>query len=140
MLKAMLASALALVTVGFLSLSTVETQASEWRSGGQGVQITEVNIYRIKSALHLTPEQMHYWAPVEAALLRIANEQAQDESAGFVRRMSRRVVSIALTAAAVQRLAASAVPLIRVLDDEQKRNAVSMAQEMGLGPVVAALN
>ncbi len=140
MMKAMLAGALALVMVGFLSLSTVETQASEWRSGGQAAPITQVNIYRIKSALHLTPMQMHYWAPVESALLRIANEQAQDESAGFMRRMSRRVVSIALTAAAVQRLAASAVPLIRSLDDEQKRTAMSLADEMGLGPVVAALN
>jgi hypothetical protein len=30
--------------------------------------------------------------------------------------------------------------LIAALSDEQKRSAQSLAQEMGLGPVVAALN
>jgi hypothetical protein len=102
--------------------------------------VAEVNIARIKAVLHLTPAQQPYWAPVEAALMRIAGEQAQDESAGLVRRISRRVVSIALTASAVQRLAATAGPLVRVLDDEQKRAAMALAQEMGLGSMVAALN
>ncbi|HZP78565.1 MAG TPA: Spy/CpxP family protein refolding chaperone [Pseudolabrys sp.] len=143
MLKAMLAGAAALVAVGCLSVPAAPAQASELRSfnGGETSQITHVNIARIKSALRLTPAQLPYWAPVEAALVRIAEEQAaRDESAGFVRRISRRVVSIALTAAAVQRLAASAMPLIRMLDDEQKRTAVATAHEMGLGAVVAALN
>lgn len=139
MLKAFVAGALALVAVGLLSVPTGSAQASEPRYG-ESARITEVNISRIKSVLHLTAAQQPYWAPVEAALLRIAGEQAQDESAGLVRRISRRVVSIALTASAVQRLAASAGPLVRVLDDQQKRAAAALAQEMGLGSMVAALN
>ena len=57
-----------------------------------------------------------------------------------MRRVSHRAVSIVLTSAAVQRLASAARPLIAALSDEQKRSAQSLAQEMGLGPVVAALN
>jgi len=140
MLKTFVAGALALVAVGLLSVPTGTAQASEPRYAGESSRITEVNISRIKAVLHLTPAQLPYWAPVEAALLRIAGEQAQDESAGLVRRLSHKVVSIALTASAVQRLAASAGPLVHVLDSEQKRAAMALAQEMGLGSMVAALN
>jgi len=54
------------------------------------------------------------------------------------RRLSRRVVSIVLNSAAVERLAVAARPLIAVLDDDQKRAASGLAQEMGLGAVVVA--
>jgi hypothetical protein len=56
-----------------------------------------------------------------------------------VRRVSRRVVSVVLDGAAIHRLAVAARPLIAVLSDEQKEAASGLAQEMGLGPVVAAL-
>ena len=65
--------------------------------------------------------------------------QTAPGSDGIVRRISRRVVSIVLDSGAVQRLAVAARPLISALDSEQKRTAVGLAQEMGLGPVMAAL-
>jgi hypothetical protein len=48
-------------------------------------------------------------------------------------------VSIVLDNAAIARLAASARPLIAALDQEQMQAASGLANEMGLGPVVAAL-
>jgi len=54
-----------------------------------------------------------------------------------MRRVSRRMVSIVLNSTAVERLVVAARPLIAVLNDEQKRAACGMAQQMGLGPVLA---
>ena len=105
----------------------------------QGQPSTSINIARIKSVLKLTPEQEPYWGPVEAALRDIARQQTQPETGGLVHRISHRVVSVVLNAAAVQRLAAAARPLLATLDAEQMRAAHGLAQEMGLGPVVAAL-
>ena len=98
-----------------------------------------IDIARIKRALKLTPAQEPYWAPVEAALRDLNHRQMQNEGEGLVRRISHRVVSIALNSATIQRLARAARPLIGVLDADQMRTAHGLAQEMGLGPVVAAL-
>jgi len=99
-----------------------------------------INIARIKSVLKLTPAQEHHWAPVEAALRDLARkQQLQTESTSFVRRISNRVVTVVLNSAAVQRLAVAARPLVASLDHDQMRAAQGLAQEMGLGPVVAAL-
>jgi hypothetical protein len=54
-------------------------------------------------------------------------------------RIRDRVASVVLDAATIARLGAAARPLVRVLDDRQKQDAVSLCQEMGLGPVLAAL-
>ena len=100
-----------------------------------------INIVRIKAVLKLTPDQLAYWPPVERALRDLGRQQqAQPEQAGFVRRLSNKVVSIALSSSAIQRLAVAARPLIASLDSDQKRVAMGLADEMGLGPVIAALN
>lgn len=99
---------------------------------------TSINIVRIKNVLRLTPEQEAYWPPVEAALRGLARQQAHSEPAGFVRQFSRRVVSVVLNSAAVERLAVAARPLVVQLSDEQMRLAGGLAREMGLGPVVMA--
>ena len=88
---------------------------------------------RIKSVLRLTPEQEPYWPPVEAALRDIARQQERAEPAGFVRRISHRVVSIVLNSAAVERLAVAARPLIAELDDEQMRAASSWRRKWAWG-------
>ena len=100
-----------------------------------------IDVARIKSALHLTPAQEPYWAPVEAALRELAQRQERDANAndGLVHRVSRRVVQIALNSATVHRLVAAARPLVKTFDEQQMQTAHGLAQEMGLGPVVAAL-
>ena len=91
--------------------------------------------------LQLTPQQEAYLAAGRGRVARPrAPPGAGRESAGLVHRISHRVVSIVLNGAAVSRLARAARPLIAALRDDQKQGAMVLAQEMGLGPVLAALN
>src|SRR5215813_12788477 len=133
------AGVFALAMMCLLSDGT-SVRAAEYAGHGDQMQTTTaINIGRIKSVLKLTPAQEPYWAPVEAALRELARRQASAESGGLMNRVSHRVVSVVLNSAAVQRLAVAARPLIAMLDAEQMRAAHGLAQEMGLGPVVAAL-
>jgi hypothetical protein len=135
------AGVIALATVGLLSDGS-QARATEIAasSGVQGQTQAAINIPRIKSVLKLTAAQEQYWAPVEAALRDLARrQQTQNESGGLMRRLGSRVVTVVLNSSAVQRLAVAARPLINSFDAEQMRAAQGLAQEMGLGPVVAAL-
>jgi hypothetical protein len=132
------AGACALAVAGLLSVAT-PVYAGESGAFGYERPATAIDVARIKSVLRLTADQERYWPPVEAALRDIARRQTHDEDAGFVRRISRRVVSVVLDSAAIQRLAVAARPLIAVLDQQQMQAASGLAEEMGLGPVVAAL-
>ncbi len=136
MKKALCAGALTLATLGLLS-NMPAARAGEVAAYGQPA--AAINIARIKSVLKLKPAQQAYWPAVESALLRLAREQ-QATSGGLIHRISHRVVSIVLTGAAIKRLAMAARPLIARLDDDQKMAAAQLANEMGLGPMVAALN
>ena len=133
------AGAFVLATIGLLAnipatyANDLATAASEPSQAA-----ASINVVRIKNVLRLTAEQERYWPPVEAALRDVARQQAHSEPAGFVRRISRRVVAVVLNSAAVERLAVAARPLIAKLDQEQMRAASGLAQEMGLGPVVMA--
>ena len=139
MKKLVLAGVLALAAGGMFSFITTNAYATEMTA--LGADTASIDIARVKRVLQLTPEQEHYWPPVEAALRDIARrQQAQAEPASLVRRISTRVVSIALDSAAVARVARAARPLIERLRDDQKQGALALAQEMGLGPVLAALN
>lgn len=133
------ASAIALATS--LLLSNISPGSAVEYSGAEASQLTTaVNIDRIKATLKLTPAQERFWPAVEGALRDLGRQQAKaSDQDGVMRRLSRRVVSVVLNTASVQRLAAAAKPLIVALDDDQKRAAVGLAQEMGLAPVVAAL-
>jgi len=133
------AGALAIAVVNLLSVNS-RAVAQDLRSVSLEQEAAAVDIARVKRTLNLTPEQQRYWPPVEAALRGIARRQAQAHSGGLVHRISHRVVSIVLNGNAVRRLAVAARPLIATLRDDQKQSAVALAQEMGLGPVLAALN
>jgi hypothetical protein len=119
MVKAALASAIALVTIG-TTLATAQT----FREHGSVTRETSLSfnashIGRLKSALHLTAKQEAYWRPVEAVLRDIVRHKPDNGST-------------ALDAAALRRLASAAMPLIRSLDEEQKRNATRFVQSIGL--------
>jgi len=133
------AGALALAVLGSLSAIPTARAGEAAVAAAQGQPAAAIDIARIKSALKLTPAQRAYWPPVEAALRRLAREQ-QASSGGLIHRISHRVVSVVLTGAAVRRLTVVARPLLARLDDDQKMTAAQLAQEMGLGSVVAALN
>ena len=131
------AGVFALATVGLLS-DLPASRANEYAA--EASQQTQINIGRIRSVLRLTSEQERYWPAVEAALRDVARRQAHSEPAGFVRRVSNRVVSIVLNSTAIERLAVAVRPLLASLSDDQKRAASGLAREMGLGSVVAAVN
>lgn len=139
MRKQIFAGGIGLATLGLLLLAAPPSYAGQG-AGYSADEIAAVDVARVKRVLHLTPEQEPYWPPVEAALRDIARRQTHAEPESFVRRVSHRVVSVVLNAAAVQRLAHAARPLIARLRDDQKQEAMALAQEMGLGPVLAALN
>lgn len=139
------AGVVALATIGLLSVApaaraddVVMTTASAPSNPTAG-HTASIDVARIKSALHLTPAQEPYWAPVEAALRELARRQERDANDGMVRRVSKRVVQIALNSATVHRLVAAARPLVKTFDEQQMQTAHGLAQEMGLGPVVAAM-
>ena len=133
------AGVFALAMAGLLSYAP-PSQAREMTASEDWAHSTAaIDIARIKSALKLTPAQEPYWAPVEAALRELSRHQTHSENEGLVRRISHRMVSIALNSATIHRLAVAARPLLGVLDQQQIQTAHGLAQEMGLGPVVAAL-
>ena len=133
------ASALAFAAIALWPNFTVGARAGDIESIGSD-RLAEIDIGYVKRMLRLTAEQERFWPPVESALPSLSRRPANAEPDGFVRRISRRVVSLVLDGAAIERLAVSARPLVAVLDDEQKRTAMTLAQQMGLGPVLAALN
>jgi hypothetical protein len=139
MTKTLCAGVFALAMIALLP-TIPAASASELTYGGAPQGQQTIDIGYIHGALRLTAQQEPYWAPVEAALRALARHQAQSEPAGLVRRIGRRVVSVVLDSAAVERLVFAARPLIAVMSDEQKRTASGMAQAMGLPPVLAAMN
>ena len=80
---------------------------------------SSIDVARIKSALHLTPAQERHWGPVEAALRELARRQERDANDGLVRRVSKRVVSIALNSATVHRLVVAARPLVKTFNEQR---------------------
>lgn len=100
--------------------------------------ITESHITRLRVALKLTPAQRPHWVPVEAALSELARQQARGEAAGFSHKFTDRGSAVALTAAQLRRLKVIAMPLIKTLDDNQKREAIAFARHIGFQQLVAA--
>ena len=132
MLRVLCAGVLALATMGMMPALIAPASATETTTAQP-----RIDIARIKTVLKLTPEQQAYWPPVEAALRGLTLEQKHGDS--FYHRIRDRVVSVVLDGQAIARIGAAARPLVRVLDDRQKQDAVSLCHEMGLGPVLAAL-
>jgi hypothetical protein len=102
------------------------------------IVITESHIARLRAALRLTPAQQPHWVPVEAALSELARQQARGEAAGFSYKLTDRSSAVAETAMQLRRLRAIAMPLIMSLDDNQKRDAITFARNMGFQQLVAA--
>lgn len=103
----------------------------------------EGGIARFKAALRLTPAQERHWPRVEAALRSIASEgdrqQVADGSpqAGIFRRVGARATEMAMSATSMRRLVSAAQPLVKSLDESQKREAIVLARAMGFGSLAA---
>jgi hypothetical protein len=103
----------------------------------------EAGIARFKAALRLTPQQEKHWPRVEAALRSIASESDRQQVAdaspqpGFFRRVGTRATEMAMGASSMRRLVSAAQPLVKSLDENQKREAITLARAMGFGGLAA---
>jgi zinc resistance-associated protein len=131
MRKLMRAGAIALVS---MVSSAVVAQASDSARPSSGIVITDAQIAQFKAMLKLTPAQERYWVPVEATLREISKRQAQQTGSGLIHRLT----SITLDAAVMRRLSSAALPLLKSLDEDQKRHAQQVARAMGFASVASA--
>jgi len=101
--------------------------------------VTETHIALLKNMLNLRPEQEPYWVPVEAALGDLARWQAMTASEfDTVERTSNRQVSGAGAMTRLKRLATVAAPLIRALNENQRRDVMMLARTFGFEYLVAS--
>jgi hypothetical protein len=91
---------------------------------GEALVVTDGHIAQFKAVLNLTAEQERYWSPVEATLRDIARRQ--------------RAAVATLDYGSLRRLIASAMPLFRRLDSEQKRDAIALARSLGISSLASA--
>jgi hypothetical protein len=130
------------LTTGMISLASAQSQLPSVPSieglAPTGPLVTEAHIARLKSILNLTPDQQPYWAPVEAALRAFSRQHKGESSAGFVQRMSDQTTMAAGMVMRIRRLTAVAGPLIRTLDDVQKRDATMFVRHFGFDSLVAS--
>lgn len=103
----------------------------------------ESGIARFKAALRLTPDQQRHWPRVEAALRAMARDddrqadEASSARAGFIRRVGGQAADLAVNAVAMRRLVSAAQPLVKSLDEGQRREAITLARAMGFGGLAA---
>ena len=134
MWKAALAGAVALATVGSFSFSHGGLGISP--AAAQEIVVTEGQIARLHAALHLNAAQEHRWHAVAATLRSLGRQQQQyrvaSNDAGFVTQAKSRVAGYAITAMAMQRVRAAAMPLIAELTEEQKQAGRNVLSSMGV--------
>ena len=142
MLKGAIVGALALTMgMSFAGAETLSEAGAQYERGSasRGPVVKEAHIARLRTVLNLNAEQQKYWGPVESALRALARSQAREEaSAGLVARVSEKATRMAGTAVHLKRLASAAAPLIKVLEESQKRSAVSFVQSAGFGHLAQA--
>jgi hypothetical protein len=136
------AGAVALATVGAFLISTPGTghcsePIAEARSAAA---LSEGEIARIKDTLKLTSVQERLWSPFAAALRSVARNRLRgdDGESGAAQRMASRAAAAASKAASYKRLAMAAVPLIKSLDETQRREALILARAFGFEHLAAA--
>ena len=121
------------VTLAFaagLFATVPEASARNAFRPAHGVTITEGHIARLKATLRLTPEQEKLWPAVETALRDLIRAQ-REQTPRF--ELASTESSRPSLDDKVTRAAAAALPLIAVLDDQQKKNALRFARSLGLG-------
>jgi hypothetical protein len=116
-----------------LAQSSARTEARQRAEVPSDVVVKETHITLLKFALNLRPAQEPFWAPVEAALHEMAQWQAKGSPETDANgRAGSSVVH------RLRRIAAMAVPLIKALDDNQRRSMMMLARTAGLEMLVAS--
>ncbi|MGP0091630.1 MAG: hypothetical protein ACLPKB_16955 [Xanthobacteraceae bacterium] len=97
----------------------------------------QAQIAQMKSALKLTRDQEPYWPPVEALLHDIARQQAKLHPAAAHTGANGKPIKMIIHDADMQRLTSVAFPLLMTLREDQRRDALRLAQAMGFETVGA---
>ncbi len=113
--------------------TTASVDARQRAEVPSDVVVKEMHITLLKFALNLRPAQEPFWVPVETALREMAQWQAKSslESDANGRAGS-------LVAHRLRRIAAMAVPLIKALDEDQRRSMMMLARSAGLEMLLAS--
>lgn len=90
----------------------------------------------IKSRLRLTPEQTEYWPAVETALRAVAKTQLREMR---LKRHKNGKVNIDVNSPEVQQLIWSAMPLLKLLREDQKREVRRLVRVIGLEQVASQI-
>lgn len=96
--------------------------------------LDDAQIAALKGRLRLTPEQVEHWPAVEAALREVVRVHLSGARLALV---SSGRASIDVNSPEVQRLIWAAMPLLRQLREDQKREVRQLVRVIGLGSVAA---
>jgi hypothetical protein len=124
--KSAVLTAFVVAILGNLSLCNYEFAVAP--AAAQDLVLTTHRLVIMKGALRLTTAQKPYWHVLEATVRGIAAQQASQD--GSEPRVAPR--AIILTDEARQQIAAAAQPLIKTLDDNQKRDGSAALRAMGV--------
>jgi hypothetical protein len=115
------------------------THAAARRAASRpGGVLNDAQIASIKQRLNLTPEQEKMWPAVEAALRKIVyTKNAMSPRVPAAQPGGERMAYIDPTSADVQQLKYAALPLIKRLNDDQRREVKMMAYVMGLAELAS---
>ena len=107
---------------------------------GAGLTVTHSHIVQLKSILRLTPEQARYWPSVEVALRGLVTaHEAKETPHGIAQTVRARAAAITANSAGIARVLVAAKPLIKSLNEEQRREALALARSLGMGTFAAVL-
>jgi hypothetical protein len=125
-------------TTGIISDPRIRVEALRVEARPE-IIVTETHIAILKNILNLRPEQEPYWVPVEAALGELARWQAKKASeSGTAGRTSNRKAADVNAKKQLKRIAAVSAPLIRALDENQRRDVITLARAFGFERLVAS--
>jgi hypothetical protein len=102
------------------------------------IVVTEAHIFIIKFALQLRPEQEWHWVPIETALRDLARSQAAKMELASMEGVADRPAGGTDVATRLRRIALLARPLMKALDDGQRRKMMTLARSAGLEQLLAS--
>lgn len=138
MFIAAIALVVPLLTQGHAQSANKIPEARERTGIPSDIVVTEMHIALIKYALNLRPEQESQWAPVEAALRDLAQWQTMTaHEVNFVGAGERGAAGNGVVTR-LKRIATLAQPLIKMLDQTQRRDMMALARSAGLEQLLAA--
>lgn len=106
--------------------------------------VSETHIAQLRDMLKLRPDQEAHWPAVENALRDLVREQEREveqvqQAVSLAKKLTTKVSAVTGEIAAIKRLVTAARPLLKVLDDAQKREVSELARKAGLQHLAAAL-